>query len=102
MHLDIRESRDNLVLGRELGALLELEIANGAGQGEVAVHAAEVNESAGGLDTGLLGCGELAEAVYTDPEDVPSFWGLWSYERGFARPLIPSTLRESPAFACIA
>lgn len=29
-----------------------------------------------------------------------SSWGLWSLDRGFARPLMPSTPRESPAFAC--
>lgn len=30
VHHDIRVGRDNLLLGRELGALLELEITNGS------------------------------------------------------------------------
>lgn len=32
----------------------------------------------------------------------PSFWGLWSKDSGFARPLTPKTLLESPALACCA
>ena len=31
---------------------------------------------------------------------LPSFWGLWSNDKGFARPLTPNTVLESPALAC--
>lgn len=42
------------------------------------------------------------EELGAEMKCVPSFWGLWSKDRGFARPLTPKTLRESPAFAWIA
>lgn len=45
---------DNLELRGQLSALLELKIANGTGQGKVAVDTAEVDETAGSNDTRLL------------------------------------------------
>lgn len=45
---------DDLLLGSELCALLELEIADSSGQGEVAVDTTEVDETAGGGDSRLL------------------------------------------------
>jgi hypothetical protein len=58
--LNVGEGSDNLLLRREVGALLELEVTYRAGEGEVAVDTAKVNEAAGSLDTGLLGCALLA------------------------------------------
>jgi surfactin synthase thioesterase subunit len=55
VYLDIREGSDYLLLGRKIGALLELEVAYRARQGKVAVDAAEVNKAACCLDTCLLG-----------------------------------------------
>lgn len=52
--LNIGEGSDNLGLGCKLGALLELKVADGAGQGEVAVDAAKVDETAGGRDARLF------------------------------------------------
>ena len=57
MYLDVGEGSDYLLLGREICALLELEIADGTRQGKVAIDTAEVDKTAGCLDTGLLGCG---------------------------------------------
>jgi hypothetical protein len=52
--LDIGVGCDNLVLWRKVGTLLELEVANGTGQGEVAVDTAKVDEATSGSDTVLL------------------------------------------------
>jgi len=57
---NVRQGRDYLGLGRQVGALFELEIANGARQGEVAVDAAKVDEATGRLDAGLFAWVELA------------------------------------------
>ena len=51
---NIGVGRDNLLLGRQLGALLELEIANGSRQGQVSVHAAKVDEATGGCNPCLF------------------------------------------------
>jgi hypothetical protein len=40
----------------KLGTLLELEVANGARQSQVAVDTSEVDESAGGCDSVFLVC----------------------------------------------
>ena len=55
MDLNIRECGDDLLLGRKIGALLELEITYCTGQGEIAVYATEVDKASCGLDTCLLG-----------------------------------------------
>jgi hypothetical protein len=55
MYLDIWECGDYLVLGRELCALLELEVANGARQGKIAIDSAEVNETSCSLNACFLG-----------------------------------------------
>ena len=60
MDLNVWKGSDYLLLGREVGALLELKIAYRAGQREVTVDAAKVNKAACCLDTCLLGCGLLA------------------------------------------
>jgi hypothetical protein len=57
----IGESSDDLLFRREVGALLELEIANCAGEGKVAIDATEVNESASRLDTRLFAFARLAQ-----------------------------------------
>ena len=43
---DIRESSHNLLLRRKIGALLELEVTNGATERKVAIDSAEVDEAA--------------------------------------------------------
>ena len=47
---------DNLLFGGKLGALLEFKVTDGAGQGEVTIDTAEVDEATSGADTGLLAC----------------------------------------------
>jgi hypothetical protein len=59
--LNIGEGSDNLLLRREIGALLELKVAYRAGEGEVAVDAAKVDEATGSLNAGLLGWGVSVE-----------------------------------------
>lgn len=53
--LDVGRGRDDLVLGRQLSALLELEVADSARQSKVAVDAAKVDKASSGRDTVLLG-----------------------------------------------
>ena len=62
MDLNVGEGGNDLLLGWELWALLELEVTDCAGQGKVAVDAAEINEATGSLDPCLLGCRMLAES----------------------------------------
>lgn len=54
MYLDVGESGDDLLLRGKIGALLELEVADRAGEGEVAVDAAEIDESSSSLNACLL------------------------------------------------
>lgn len=54
MLLDIGESGHDLVLGGQLGTLLELEIANGTRQGEVTVNSAKVDEATSCCNAVLL------------------------------------------------
>lgn len=54
--LDVGEGGHDLVFGGQLGALLELEIANGTRQRQVAVDTAKVDEAASGCDSVLLRC----------------------------------------------
>ena len=54
MLVDVGVSGDNLVLGGQLGALLEFEVSNGARQSQVAVDAAKVDETTGGSNAVLL------------------------------------------------
>jgi hypothetical protein len=75
VYLDVRESSDYLLLRGKVGALLELEVAYRT----------------------RLGCDMLVLSGYSTWFFSPSFCGLWSNESGFARPLTPRTVRESPA-----
>jgi len=50
----IRECSNNLLLGSEVGTLLELEVADGTRQGQVAVDSAEIDEPTGSTDSGLF------------------------------------------------
>lgn len=52
-----------MLLGRQLGALLEFKVTDGAGQSEVTVDTAEVDETARSANTSLLTCRELAIAT---------------------------------------
>lgn len=45
---------DYLLLRREVGALLEFEVANSAGQGEIAVDSTEIDKASSGADACLL------------------------------------------------
>lgn len=54
------EGCHDLLLWGQLGALLKLKVANGAGKCEVAVHATKVNEATSGANSSFLGCEELA------------------------------------------
>lgn len=47
---------NDLLLGSKLCALLEFEIANGSGEGQVAVDPSKVDETAGSGDSCLLAC----------------------------------------------
>lgn len=51
----------DLLLGGELGALLELKVTDGTGQSEVTIDTTEVDEAARGTNASLLACSwELA------------------------------------------
>jgi hypothetical protein len=54
MYLDVRKSSHNLALGRKLGALLEFEIANRAGQSKVSVDTPEINKTTRSCDSVLF------------------------------------------------
>jgi hypothetical protein len=47
---------DNLLLRREIGALLVLKVTDGTGEGEVAVDTTKVDEATSGANSGLLTC----------------------------------------------
>lgn len=51
---DVGVCRDNLLLGSKLCALLEFEIANGTGEGQVAVDPTKIDETAGSGNSCLL------------------------------------------------
>jgi hypothetical protein len=51
---DIWEGSDYLLLWREVGALLEFEIANGTRQREIAVNSAKVDETTGSTNASLF------------------------------------------------
>lgn len=54
VYLDIGECGDDLLLRGKVRTLLEFEVTYRAGQGEVAVNTAKVDEASCGLDAGLL------------------------------------------------
>ncbi len=51
---DIGIGRDNLLLGGELGALLELEVSDGSREGQVSVDAAKVDKATSSRDSRLF------------------------------------------------
>lgn len=53
---DLGVGRDDLRLGREAVVLLELKVANGARERQVAVHAAELDEATSRHDARVLPC----------------------------------------------
>ena len=101
MYLDVREGSHDLLLRGKVGALLEFEVAYRARQSEVSVYAAKVDEAACCLNTRLLGWDMSVLSIIPRSSSLPSFCGLWSNESGFALPLTPRTVRESPALACL-
>lgn len=105
MNGDIGESSDDLLLRRKVGALLEFKVSDGARKSQVSVDTAKVDETAGGAYPCFLACRfrQWCSACMqkTWLAYVPSFWGLWSNDNGFALPLTPRTVLESPAFACL-
>lgn len=58
MYHNVGVSGHDLLLGGKLGALLELEIADGSRESEVAVDPSEVDETTSGGDPCLLTWGE--------------------------------------------
>lgn len=50
----VGESSDDLLLRWEVCALLELKVADGSAESEVAVDSAKIDEATGGADAGLL------------------------------------------------
>jgi len=54
VHGYVRESRDNLLLWGQVCTLLELEVANGAGKGEISVDTTKVDESTSCSNARLL------------------------------------------------
>jgi uncharacterized protein YwbE len=58
VHCHIGVGSHNLLLGGELGALLELKVTDGTGQSEVTVDTAEVDEATRGTNASLLACSE--------------------------------------------
>lgn len=50
----VGESSDDLLLGRKVGALLELEVANGSAQCEIAVDPPKVDEATCSTNACLL------------------------------------------------
>jgi hypothetical protein len=55
VYLDVWERGDYLLLGRKVGALLELKVAYRTREGKVAIDTAKVNEATSCLDTRFLG-----------------------------------------------
>lgn len=55
----VREAGDDLLFWRQLGALLELEVANSAREGKVAVDTTKVDEATGGANSSLLALEKL-------------------------------------------
>lgn len=76
VYLDVGERGDDLLLRGEIGALLELEVTYRAGEGEVAVDAAKVDEASSGLDACFLGCGLLARFIVGRYEMLTLVLGL--------------------------
>lgn len=108
MNHDVGVGGYDLLLGSKLGALLEFEVADGSRESEVAVDPSEVDETTSGGNSCLLAWKQRGQktmyvcgaALRGQESSTPSFWGLWSKDSGFARPLTPKTLLESPALAC--
>lgn len=71
MYGHVGVSRDNLLLGSELCALLELEVADSSGQGKVAVDTTEVDEPASGSDSCLFA---YKKQPGISMQDVSSDW----------------------------
>ena len=66
---------DNLLLRREIGALLELKVTDGTGQGEVAVDATKVDKATSGANSCLLACLRVSKVRNRGAENrnAPSF-----------------------------
>lgn len=54
MYHNVGVGGHDLLLGSKLGALLELEVADGSGESEVAVNPSKVDETTSGGDSRLL------------------------------------------------
>lgn len=75
MLLDIGVGCDNLVLWGKVGTLLELEVANGTGQGEVAVDTTKVDEATSGSDTVLLAYAKEMGVSNVIPAEIEGGFG---------------------------
>jgi len=56
VHGDVGKGGDDLLLWREIRALLEFKIANGSRKCEVAIDSAKIDESACGTYPGFFTC----------------------------------------------
>ena len=61
VHNHVGVGSHNLLLGSKFGALLKLEVADGARQSQIAVDTAEVDKTAGSSYPGLLAYKEKKE-----------------------------------------
>ena len=106
MGCNVRVCGDNLLFGGEVCGALEFKVAQGPGEGEVAIDSAKVDEPSCSTYPRFFSCrqtvrrGSAAKVgLECRNRGVPSFCGLWSKESGLARPLTPRTDLESPALA---
>jgi hypothetical protein len=68
VYLDVRERGDYLLLGRKVGALLELEVTYRTREGKVAIDAAKIDETTSCLDARFLGWQLLAGYSHGEAE----------------------------------
>jgi hypothetical protein len=80
VHCHVGVRSDNLLLGRQIGALLELKVTNRTRESQVAVDATKVDKATGGANSGLFACPGIStgSGLWLDRtrRSVPSFWGL--------------------------
>lgn len=90
MHRDFREDGDDLLLRGQICTLLELEVADGSAQREVAIDSAKIDEATSSTDARLLAFvlrlvveGERLRTTF-DPQDGPGVSGVTLKELVFA------------------
>jgi len=56
VYRDLRKSSDNLLFRTQVRSLLELKVANGTRQCQVAVNSSKLYKATSSTDSGLLSC----------------------------------------------